>query len=545
MPESVHPLVLRAREALARSELRTAELATEERLKTAGRDINALEVRYLLQKHRGQLGEAARTLDTVIGINPRADWAHNELIQLLLAHGKMADAEKVTRNALRANPDNPTANHALGRLLSEAGDFKAGEHHLRRAVELDGKPPGFHASLADNLLKQGRIEEARSTFARAHELAPNDAPTLVSWACASEPDRAAELLEQAAAVSAPEDLSLARAHHLMRTDRAEEALALLGATKTLSGAAQLTRGRLHERLGKYDQAWQDFVAGQRKLASDANVAAYKGDAVEALFSRFQQFFTTESVARLPQATARTDVPQPIFLVGAPRSGAKWVETILARHPAVASGGELPFLSELCKVASDLLPAQQAFPDNLAQSWTADRQYVATVLRDYYLARAEGFGLTAGAKRYFTDRMPFNEIYLPLVKMAFPRAKIVHVVRHPLDVCVSMMANEVRHGVNSGHRLEDMSHHLAAVFALLQHYRRAWELGHYTLQYEALAGDPAAQVRQLLDYLELPAEEECLRVQVNGGAVNRHLHYAQQLRPGASRLQDMMAAFGYR
>ena len=69
MSDAVHPLVLRARDALARSEIKSAELAVEERLKTAGRDINALEVRFLIQKHRGQLGEAARTLDTVIGIN--------------------------------------------------------------------------------------------------------------------------------------------------------------------------------------------------------------------------------------------------------------------------------------------------------------------------------------------------------------------------------------------------------------------------------------------------------------------------------------------
>ena len=67
MSDSAHPLVLRAREALARSEVKSAELAVEERLKTAGRDINALEVRYLIQKHRGQFGEAARTLDAVIG----------------------------------------------------------------------------------------------------------------------------------------------------------------------------------------------------------------------------------------------------------------------------------------------------------------------------------------------------------------------------------------------------------------------------------------------------------------------------------------------
>src|ERR1700756_2032622 len=136
MAESAHPLVLRAREAFARSEIRSAEQAVEERLKTAGRDINALEVRYRIQRQRGQLGEAARTLDTVIGINPRADWAYNELIQLLMTHGKVTDAEQVARAALRANPGNAQAHNIFGVIVSDLGDLPAGEWHLRRSLEL-------------------------------------------------------------------------------------------------------------------------------------------------------------------------------------------------------------------------------------------------------------------------------------------------------------------------------------------------------------------------------------------------------------------------
>jgi len=89
MATSSHPLVLRGREALNRGDLRAAEAATEERLKTAGRDVNALELRALIQQRRGQFGQAARTLDAVIGIDPRADWAFNELVQLFMAHGKL------------------------------------------------------------------------------------------------------------------------------------------------------------------------------------------------------------------------------------------------------------------------------------------------------------------------------------------------------------------------------------------------------------------------------------------------------------------------
>src|SRR6202008_1316519 len=77
MAAAPHPLVLRSRDVLARGDIKAAEEAAEERLKTAGRDINALELRSLIQQRRGQFGQAARTLDTVIGIDRRADWAFN------------------------------------------------------------------------------------------------------------------------------------------------------------------------------------------------------------------------------------------------------------------------------------------------------------------------------------------------------------------------------------------------------------------------------------------------------------------------------------
>jgi tetratricopeptide (TPR) repeat protein len=550
MSESAHPLVLRAREALARSEIKTAELSVEERLKTAGRDINALEVRFLIQKHRGQFGEAARTLDTVIGINPRADWAYNELIQLLMTHGKVADAEQVARAALRANPANSQAHNAFGGIISDMHDLPAGEWHFRRALELTPQPQApFLTNLANNLMKQGRATEAEDYFSRALEIAPDDTKTLTAWSalCEARGDlvRAAELLDRAEAASSAPEVALQRSNLLARSGKHEEAIALINSGKILTGEGQLARGRLHERLGRYHEAWQDFVGGKRKLASEAGELQYKADAVEALFARFKGFFTRANFERLPRAKLRSDVPQPIFIMGLPRSGTTLVEQIICSHSTVAAGGELAFLSELRKIASDLLPAPQPFPENLAQSWTADRHYSATLFRDYYLARAECHGLLGSGKAFFTDKMPFNEVYMPLLKMAFPQAKIVHVMRHPLDVCVSTMSNDVTEGFNCGYRIEDTAHHLAAVFDLFEHYRRELDLGDYVLQYEKLVGDPEGEIRKLITYLGLPLEKACLRLgKLSDRAVNRHSHYAQQLRPYVSRLRPMMSAYGY-
>ena len=551
MAETAHPLVVRAREAFARSEIKSAENAVEERLRMAGRDINALEMRYLIQKARGQLGEAARTLDSVIGINSRADWAHNELIQLLMTHGKVADAEQVARAALRANPDNAKAHELFGLIISNAGELPAGEWHLRQALK--GEPPAASCltHLANNLTRQGRVTEAEELFSRAHDVAPDDVKTLTSWAALREARgdfAGAEDLIGRATAAAPEEVTLSRANLLGKRARHEEALATLNAAKELSGEAQLTRGRMHERLGRYDEAWQDFVAAKRKLAAEAGGLQYKSDAVEGLFGRFKQFFTRENMARMPRAQTRGDVPQPVFIMGWPCSGAPTVERIIANHSAATAGGELPFLGELRKVAGDALPSQQAFPENLAQSWTADRYYAVTLFRDYYLARAERHGLLAAGKTVFTDRMPFNSVYLPLLKMAFPQAKIVHIQRNPLDACASILASQVTQGFNCAYRIEDASHHLAAVFDLYEHYRREIDVGDYALRYEALIADPQAQTRKLLDYLGLPFEENCLRLQgsesLDDGCGNRHRHYAQQLKPYVGRLRPILAAYGY-
>ena len=542
MPAAPHPLVLRAREALQRGDMRAVEAAAEERLKTAGRDVNALELRFIVQQKRGQFGQAARTLDTVIGIDPRADWAYNELVQLFMVHGKPEDAEKVARAALRANPRNSHAHYLFGTILSEINNLAAGEWHLRSAHELSGPQPFVLMHLGVNLMKQGRLDEADAEFARAHELAPRDMKTLAHWSTLQERrgnlQRAAELLDQAEAVSSAADVNLLRADYLSRAGRYEEALAILDAAGALSAEAHLTRGRLHDQLGNYGAAWEDFTAGKARLLKENPGTEYRADAVESLFERCKAFATREHISLLPHAKTRPNTAQPIFIMGFPRSGTTLVEETLGRHPAIAAGGDLSFVGDMSKLAGGLFPGSERFPENLAHSWMADYHYTATLFRDYYLARAEQAGLLDKGG-YFTDKMPFNEIYLPLIKMAFPTARFVRVVRHPLDVCVSMLSNNMTHG----YRSEDIAAHQTAVHDLVEHYGKVLELNEHIVRYESLIADQEGQVRKLLGYLELPFDPACLG-KLHHRSVGRHKHYTLQLKQQAGRLDEIMKAHGY-
>ena len=477
--------------------MRAVEAAADERLKTAGRDVNALELRFIVQQRRGQYGQAARTLDAVIGIDHHADWAYNELVQLFMTHGKRDEAEKIARTALLANPRNAQAHYLFGSILSDMNQLPPGEWHLRASLELSGPQAPALTSLGANLMKQGRADEAKACLAKARELA---SPA-----------------ETAAAIQTPAQSS--------------------------EGEEDLARGRAHDKSGNYSAAWDDFIAGKTKLLKEAPGTEYRADAVESLFTRCKQFFTSETISLLARAKARSDTAQPVFIMGFPRSGSSLVEKILGRHPALSTGGQLPFVADMSKLAGNIYPGSERFPENLGHSWMADYQYTANLFRDYYLARADQYGLLKSGKRYFTDAMPFNEVHLPFIKMAFPKVKIVRVARHPLDVCVSNLSMTNRfHG---SYRVQDIAHNLTAVFDLVEHYRRVLELDDYVLRYESLVADQAGETRKLLAYLDLPFDESCLAEKLNADSMNRYRHYEAQLRPYVTRLAPLMSAYGYK
>ena len=565
MTAGPHPLVARGRAALHAGDLAATSAAAEERLRANPHDTDALELRYLVHQQRGETDKAVQTLQAAIAIEPPPDWAFNDLIPILFAAGHRAEAEQVGRAALRTNPRNAQANNLFGTLLSELNDLPSGEWHFRRAIELAGPRLPFLQNLALNLMQQGRTDEAERYFAQAAQLAPADLKTLAHWSKLYEVRgdlaRASAVLDRAEAISSAKDVNLLRAGYLSRAGRTAEALAIIDAAGTLNGDGQLERGRLLDRLGRYDEAWSDFVAAKRKLAAEAGGVVYQQEAVEEFFARLAQFFTRERFELLPRAPLRHATAQPVFIIGFPRSGTTLVEQILASHSQVRAGGELTFIGELRAVSQALLPSPATFPENLAETFAADRRHAATLFRDHYFARADAQGLTNGPQRFFTDKMPFNEIWLPLLRMAFPQAKIVHIVRHPFDVCVSMMANHFTHGFNCGYRIEDIVHHLAAVHDLVASYRAALGTVDFTLKYESLVSNQEAETRRLLDYLGLPFEEACLRFhesrryaptpsyaqvaqKMNDKSVDRHGKYARHLQPFESQMAHILATGGY-
>jgi hypothetical protein len=357
-------------------------------------------------------------------------------------------------------------------------------------------------------------------------------------------DLAMQLLDRAEplAAAANKDVKLQRAAVLERRGEIEAALTILESEAELSGGALLQRGRLRDRLGRHAEAWADWTRGKAMLAERATRHYHAAD-VERQAEQLAHLFDAEMLAKLPRAPRRADVPLPLFILGFPRSGTTLVEQILASHSEIRAGGELPFGRELRELTRDL---SEIDPEHL---------------RDTYLAGAEGYGLTTPGAAYFTDKMPLNDMWLPLLSMAFPDSPVVLVRRHPLDVLTSVMAHDMTHGFNCAYRLEDAARHFALVDRLTAHYRAAGIAITCELQYEALVADQSGETARLMAAIGLRMEPAQLnfheresvsptpsyaqvREPLNDRSIGRWRNYAAQLEAVRPIVADAMARGGY-
>jgi Tfp pilus assembly protein PilF len=558
--------IVAARRAIEAGRLDDAYRLAAEALRAKRDDIAALEIRAVVETERGDFALAEASLRAALTAAPHKRWPYADLARLLLRMDRAADAEDVARSALIADAANPDAHAMLATLLADRGMLIAATMHFERAIALAGKHPQLLDGLGHALLRQGRLDEARPVFEAAVAADPAALLPLLHLAELDERSgdfaQAADRLDQAEPIAkaAGLDIALQRAVLLDRSGAWREALALLEAQPALSGAALLHRGRLRDRAGRHDEAWRDWTRGKARLAEGAR-RAYPTADVQRQAHALAGFFDKKRMSALPRAPRRLDVPQPIFILGFPRSGTTLTEQILASHSAIRAGGELPFGRDLREFAVTQVGGEDSFPDGLARMLAAEHAHWPTLWRDLYLAKTGSFGLTAPGADYFTDKMPLNDMWLPLLRLAFPESPVVLVRRHPLDILTSVTSHDLTHGFNCGYRLGDAARHLALVDDLVARYRAAGIVVTHELKYETLVADQAAETERLMAAIGLPTEAAQLRFHeservaptpsyaqvrapLNARSIYRWRPYADQLAPVVPLLGKTMARGDY-
>jgi tetratricopeptide (TPR) repeat protein len=252
----------------------------------------------------------------------------------------------------------------------------------------------------------------------------------------------------------------------------------------------------YEDLGDLDAAWS---ALQRANAVMATRVAYDAAGEERLFDLLIQRFDSP-VAQ--EAHASPPGPAPIFIVGLPRSGTTLLERVLGSHSLVASAGELT-----------------DFPRQLR--WVADRHGHSIVdealldampgvdfelLGRRYLQQSQW---RANGKPFYIDKLPPNFMLIGCIRRALPHARIVHMVRDPMDVCFSNYRAMFGDAYAYSYDLDALSHHYHQYDRLMRHWRETMPGFVIDVSYSSLVLDTERTCRELLAACGLPFEDACL------------------------------------
>lgn len=578
------PTAQRAIELHTQGATAEAERLCLEVLELAPAQLDALSLLYRIRKAGGQDNAVQVLLRRIVQLHPNTLWATQELVLALFGKGAIAEAEIHARNAVRIAPENPQSHNLLGMIMTEANRPQIGEYHYRKVIELTkNRDPIVLANLAWNLRNQGRMEESRQLYQESSAAAPNVVQTWLGWARLEEADRnvdrASELLARAEEL-APNNPSimLSRAVISGRAGAYAEALATLDAMVPESpaeangsdGKAQtnaglganelLEKGRLLDRIGRYEEAFEAFREGKR-LAREVTGLQYMEEHAAQLAGRLKGFFTESRLAILPRAQQRQDIAQPIFILGFPRSGTTLVEQTLSAHPRIVAGDELPFVNEITDAMVRVLNSPLSYPEALAELWMGDRRRGLDELRDYYLERVRQLGIIEEGAAWFTDKMPLNETHLGLIALMFPRSPIIHVLRHPLDIVLSTFSNHLTHGFYCSYALETAAKHFALTMDLIEHYRGQMTLRYLPVRYEDIVDDQEGSIRRMLDFIGEDFDERCLAFHENRRYARtasyaqvterlydrsryRYRHYRKELEPAVAILEPLIHRLGY-
>ena len=395
--EALERLVKKAAKALANSNIAAAEKHALEALDKAPRLPGALAILYQARRRAGEDQAALTLLQRLVALEPNNIDATQELAMLLFQKGDLPAAEHQARNAIRLAPTHPRSHNLMGMILTEAQRPHIGEYHYRRVLELSGdRDPILLANLAWNLKCQGRIAEARELYTKSTQAAPGIFQTLFGWGQLEEADgnfaAARDKLDRAAEIR-PDDpgVKVARATLLAREGKHADALAELETDKVtgksddvadarLDSNMLLEKGRILDKLARYDEAFACFDAAKRRAREIAGKRYLEHEARD-MADRLRQFFVGERLRLMPPCSPREDRAQPIFILGFPRSGTTLMEQALSSHPRISAGDELPFINESGDLIGRWFGSPLSYPEALAELWMGDNRRGLEELRD--------------------------------------------------------------------------------------------------------------------------------------------------------------------
>ena len=258
-------------------------------------------------------------------------------------------------------------------------------------------------------------------------------------------------------------------------------------------------------LDRTDAAWQALEQGMRLRRRNVR---HDAAAESRLFDHLLGM-RGEPVPVVPPESVRG--PVPIFIVGMPRSGTTLLERILGTHPDVADAGELRDFTTQLRWMCDRVGGPHLDLDLAGRAERVDWGELGR----RYLSHTQWH---ARGRPFYTDKLPANFINAGYIARALPQARILHMVREPMDTCFSNLKELFADAYPHSYDQREMAAHFLRYRKLMTHWHAQFPGRILDVHYDELVADPESVTRQVLSFCGLPWDNRLTAIESREGRV---------------------------
>ena len=507
--------------------------------------------------HEGRLGIAEKKCRAFLKENPTHTYAMSILAEIANRLGYFDDAETLLEKAVEFKPNDGELRMKYATILRKKQKFAKTIEQVNILCDQYPDNLNYQAQKASEIMQNGGHEEAIKILDNILQKNPYNFSTFTSKGHAQktlgQTDQAIKSYQSAYQIKADhgeayfslsnlktysfssKELDAMR-QHVKRID-----LSLRDKTYFHFALAQAC-----ESIGEFDEAFLHLEAGN-KIKNDQSKYSIEGMNAE-LQSQIEvcneEFFTNLGAGGY-------QTKDPIFILGLPRAGSTLIEQILASHSMVDGTLELPNILSTAQSlrGDDIYGKLGNYPKSMQSLSLEKRESLGKSFIDETRMHRKDAPM-------FTDKMPNNFRHIALIHLIMPNAKIIDARRYPLDCCFSMFKQLFAQGQEFTYGLAEAASYYNSYVKLMDHWDKVLPGKILRVNNEDVIEDLDGQVRRMLDYLELPFEEQCIafhetdrsvrtasseqvRQPINKKGMGRWKPYAKHLRPLIDNLDKQL------
>lgn len=460
-----------------------------------------------------------------------------QMANQFLNMGRLAESEVLFKQFLESNPGHLQASYSLGCLYLSQEKFVEALGYLEAVLEKDSCHQNALLNLYSIYLKIGANEMAEGVMRRLISIRPSDCGLYFQLGqlltSMNRLEDSVEVYQKGISVSScfpdidkvyahlaglqkdlgrfdeaeinykkalKENKLFPEAHRCLSqlhtyTTRSEQVIQMEDSlsNQNLDEAAKVHLyfglSKAYEDFGEYDKSFGYLDQGRLSLRSANSFSLSRESEV---FEQIKKGFSSELLAKYSGRGCES--ARPIFVLGMPRSGTTLVEQVLASHSQVYGAGELTLVQEIF--------------DPLVGSVLSSDSPLDLPLKELGLRYLDLLPAAAKSSNFVVDKMPLNFLYIGIILLVFPNAKIVHCARDPVATCHSIFKNYFEGTHVYANSLVDLGGYYKLYQELMNHWVTLSPYSIYTVQYEELVDDFEYESSSLLKFLGLPQEKAC-------------------------------------